>query len=496
MNNLIDQTASIKIPKNASTFRTFLAYLGPGALVAVGYMDPGNWSTSITGGQYFKYPLLSIILISSLLAMFLQALSAKLGVVTKLDLAQATKKYTHKPLCIVMWILAELAIMATDIAEVLGAAIALYLLFKIPLVIAVILTIFDVFILLLLTRIGFRKIEALVMALIAVILLVFLYQVFLSKPDIVAIFKGFLPTTEVLAQTPVVNDQTPLSASLGIIGATIMPHNLYLHSSISQIRQVDSNDYKTLKRHLQMTLWESNVQLIVAFIVNVLLLIMGVTVFKAHSIKDPSFFGLYNALNNPNLMQNHLLADIAKTGLLSTLFAIALLASGQNSTITGTLTGQIIMEGFIHLRIPLWLRRLITRLLAITPVLFCMFFIPHNGAIQEHEILNQLMIDSQIFLAIALPFSIVPLLILTSNKNLMGPFKNNLLIQIVGWLTTIVLLYLNLQNIESQLQDIFANIFQAKSITYFSNSLIVGILLLIIILTIDLTYQIRKKTRT
>lgn len=492
MENLLDNTSTIKIKKQKSFFKTLLSYIGPGALVAVGYMDPGNWSTSITGGQYFKYPLLSIILISSLLAMFLQALAAKLGVITQMDLAQATKKYTHKTMNIIMWIIAELAIMATDIAEVLGAAIALYLLFDIPLLLAVLLTVLDVFLLLLLTKIGFRKIEAIVMCLIAVILGVFTYQIILSNPNWVDVLKGFIPSKFALNQTHIINDQTPLSASLGIIGATIMPHNLYLHSSISQIRQIPDRNQKDLKKHLQMTILESNIQLSIAFVVNVLLLIMGVAVFKNNSIQDSSFFGLYEALNNPHLMQNNVLANIAKTGILSTLFAIALLASGQNSTITGTLTGQIVMEGFINLKIPLWLRRLVTRLCAIIPVVLCMLFIPHHNQLQEHNILNQLMIDSQIFLAIALPFSIIPLLLLTSSKRIMGEFKNGIFTQLLGWITTFTLLFLNLQNIQSQLQDILENIMKHQTINLISNLTIIFILICLVILTIDMLHQIKK----
>ena len=495
MNKLVEQQQIIDIPKNASTFKRFLAYIGPGALVAVGYMDPGNWSTAITGGQYFKYPLLSVILLSSLIAMFLQALAAKLGVITQLDLAQATKKYTNKYIAFGMWIIAELAIMATDIAEVLGAAIALYLLFKIPLLIAVLLTIFDVFLLLLLIKIGFRKIEALVMCLIAIILFIFIYQISLSNLGFKELLAGFLPSKFIFHQTPTIDGQTPLSASLGIIGATIMPHNLYLHSAIVQIRQVDSNEPLSVKQHLRYTLMDSNLQLTIALVINVLLLIMGVAIFKNHSIKDPSFFGLYEALNNPQLMQNNLLAQVAKSGLLATLFAIALLASGQNSTITGTLTGQIIMEGFVNFKVPIWLRRLITRLLAVTPVVLCMVFIPHRTAIAEHNILNQLMIDSQIFLAVALPFSIIPLLLITSNKQIMGNFCNSWLSQLLGWGSTFLLLFLNLQNITSQLSEMLQPFLATTTVNFISKSTIFIIIAGLLIVTISLINHLpRKKT--
>ena len=277
--SLEEVNGTIKVPKGKSFWRTLLAYSGPGALVAVGYMDPGNWSTSITGGQNFQYLLMSIILISSLVAMLLQYMAAKLGIVTRMDLAQAIRARTSKSLGIVLWILTELAIMATDIAEVIGAAIALYLLFNIPLVIAVFITVFDVFLLLLLTKVGFRKIEAIVVCLIFVILFVFIYQVALSDPNWGDVLKGFVPTSETFANSPAIGGQTPLTGALGIIGATVMPHNLYLHSAVSQTREVDHDDEEDVANAVRFTTWDSNIQLSLAFLVNALLLIMGVAVF-------------------------------------------------------------------------------------------------------------------------------------------------------------------------------------------------------------------------
>ena len=367
--SLEEVNGTVEIPKGKGFWKTLFAYSGPGALVAVGYMDPGNWSTSITGGQNFQYLLMSVILLSSLIAMLLQYMAAKLGIVSQMDLAQAIRARTSKALGIVLWILTELAIMATDIAEVIGAAIALYLLFDIPLIIAVFITVFDVLLLLLLTKVGFRKIEAIVVCLIFVILFVFVYQVALSNPDWGGVFKGLIPTSETFAKHPVVHDMSPLNGALGIIGATVMPHNLYLHSAISQTRKFDRNNEDDIANAVRFTAWDSNIQLGLAFVVNSLLLIMGVAVFKSGAVEDPSFFGLYQALSDTSVMSNGLLAAAARTGILSTLFAVALLASGQNSTITGTLTGQVIMEGFIHLRMPLWARRLITRLLSVIPVL-------------------------------------------------------------------------------------------------------------------------------
>lgn len=446
--SLEEINGTVEVPKGKGFWRTLLAYSGPGALVAVGYMDPGNWSTSITGGQNFGYLLISIILISSLIAMLLQNMAAKLGIVSRMDLAQAIRARTSKSLGIVLWIMTELAIMATDIAEVIGAAIALYLLFGIPLVIDVFITVFDVLLLLLLTRIGFRKIEAIVVTLIMVILLVFVYQVALSRPDWLSVIKGLVPSAGAIASHPLVNGMSPLNGALGIIGATVMPHNLYLHSAISQTRKINHDDEDEVATAVRFSQWDSNIQLSVAFVVNSLLLIMGVAVFKSGAVKDPSFFGLYQALSDSSVLSNGILIAVAKSGALSALFAIALLASGQNSTITGTLTGQVIMEGFIHMKMPLWARRLVTRLISVIPVLVCVWMTRNLSAVDEHEALNTLMNNSQVFLAFALPFSMLPLLMMTDSAAEMGSrFKNSLWVKICGWISVLGLTFLNMLNL-------------------------------------------------
>ncbi|EMF0439085.1 Nramp family divalent metal transporter [Enterococcus hirae] len=456
--SLAEVNGTVKVPKGKSFFKTLLAYSGPGALVAVGYMDPGNWSTSITGGQNFQYLLMSVILLSSLVAMLLQYMAAKLGIVSQMDLAQAIRARTSKTLGVILWVLTELAIMATDIAEVIGAAIALYLLFDIPLVIAVFITVFDVFVLLMLTKIGFRKIEAIVVCLIFVILFVFVYQVALSNFDWKHLFAGFVPNSKTFADSPMIGGETPLTGALGIIGATVMPHNLYLHSAVSQTREIDRKDPTDIARAVRFTTWDSNIQLTMAFLVNALLLIMGVAVFKNGSVQDPSFFGLYEALSNPSVMSNDVLTTVAKSGILSTLFAVALLASGQNSTITGTLTGQVIMEGFIHMRMPIWLRRLVTRLLSVIPVLLCVLFTSTKGTIEEHTALNHLMNESQVFLAFALPFSMIPLLMMTNSEVEMGKqFKNNLFVKSLGWISVISLTFLNLRGLPGQIESFFGD---------------------------------------
>lgn len=477
--SLEEINGTVEVPKGKGFWRTLLAYSGPGALVAVGYMDPGNWSTSITGGQNFGYLLMTVILISSLIAMLLQNMAAKLGIVGRMDLAQAIRARTSKSLGIVLWIMTELAIMATDIAEVIGAAIALYLLFGIPLVIDVFITVFDVLLLLLLTRIGFRKIEAIVVCLIMVILLVFVYQVALSQPNFAAILKGLVPSAGAIATHPTVNGMTPLSGALGIIGATVMPHNLYLHSAISQTRKIDHDNEDEVGQAVRFSQWDSNIQLSVAFVVNSLLLIMGVAVFKSGAVKDPSFFGLYKALSDSSVLSNGILIAVAKSGALSVLFAVALLASGQNSTITGTLTGQVIMEGFIHMRMPLWARRLVTRLISVIPVLVCVWMTRNLPAVDEHEALNTLMNNSQVFLAFALPFSMLPLLLLTDSKAEMGKrFKNSTWVKVCGWISVIGLTVLNMIN----LPDSFADFVSAKYVTEAHIAAYIAIVLIILLL--------------
>lgn len=431
--SLQEINSTVTIPKGSGFFRNLLAFSGPGALVAVGYMDPGNWITSIVGGAKFKYTLMSVVLISSLIAMLLQYMAAKLGIVTQMDLAQATRQFTSKRIGFILWIVTELAIMATDIAEVIGSAIALELLFKIPLVIGVALTALDVLLLLLLTKMGFRKIEAIVITLILVILLVFSYEVFLSKPDSIEMIKNFIPNPSLIT------NGAQLSLGLGIIGATVMPHNLYLHSSIAQSREYNRDNKKDIRKAVRFNTWDSNIQLTGAFIVNCLLLVLGAALFFGHGSQLNYFSQLYNAL------KDHAIVGSIASSFLSVLFAIALLASGQNSTITGTLTGQVIMEGFIHLKMPLWIRRLVTRGLSIVPIV--VIAIMYGG---KESVMDNLLVYSQIFLSIALPFSMIPLVIFTSSKKIMGEeFANNKWITWSGWISAIFLTILNLQLIYS-----------------------------------------------
>ncbi len=437
--SLEEINATVHVPAAPRGFwRSLAAFSGPGALVAVGYMDPGNWITAIGGGARYGYLLMSVILLSSLIAMMLQYMSAKLGIVTGLDLAQATRAHTGRKLGIALWISTELAIMATDIAEVIGGAIALNLLFGIPLALGVALTVLDVLLLLLLMLVGFRKIEAIVATLITVILVVFIYEVAIAGPDMGSVFAGLIPSPKILG-----NGQ--LTMALGIVGATVMPHNLYLHSSIVQSRDYDRDDPRQIDNAVRFATWDSNIQLSLAFVVNSLLLMLGAAMFFGHGDGLDTFTSLYNALGDSSI------AGPVASGVLSTLFAVALLASGQNSTITGTLTGQIVMEGFICMHIPLWLRRVVTRVISIIPVLVCA--IVFGG---QEAALDNLLVYSQVFLCVALPISMVPLVALTSSKKIMGRHANPVWLAVIAWIVVAVLTALNLQLVVQDVMQIAA----------------------------------------
>lgn len=431
--SLSEVNQSVRVPKNASFLTTLRAFLGPGALVAVGYMDPGNWITSVVGGASYKYLLLSVVLLSSLIAMQLQQMAGKLGIVSRQDLAQATASHLPKRLRYLLFIVIELALMATDLAEVIGSGIALHLLFGWPLLFSIFITILDVFLLLSIMKLGFRKIEAIVSTLILTILVIFVYLVVISHPSFSGIIKGYIPQFAIFDSAQAATNSR-LTLALGIIGATVMPHNLYLHSSISQTRQVDYKQKSSIAQAVKFMTWDSNLQLSLAFIVNSLLLILGASLFYGHASEISAFSQMYNALAN-----NHIAGAVASS-FLSTLFAIALLASGQNSTITGTLTGQIVMEGFLHLKMPQWLIRLVTRLLALLPVLIAAIL---YGS--QEKILDQLIVYSQVFLSVALQFSIFPLVYFTSQKKIMGEFVNAKWNTYLAYGVATVLTILNLQ---------------------------------------------------
>ena len=424
--SLAEINSTVEVPQGGGFLRKLMAWSGPGALVAVGYMDPGNWITSIVGGAQYHYLLMSVILVSSLIAMLLQYMAAKLGIVAQKDLAQMTRDSTNQFVGYILWIMTELAIMATEMAEVIGAAIAIHLLFGLPLLWGVIITALDVLLLLLLMKLGFRKIEAIVVTLIAVILLVFLYMAVLAKPDMGEVAVNLVPHSDILKHGQ-------LMLALGIVGATVMPHNLYLHSS--QTRKIDRSSNKSIKEAIRFTTWDSNIQLTGAFVVNSLLLIVGAALFFGHGSDLEAFGDLFNALNNKEIV------GAIASPVLSMLFAVALLASGQNSTITGTLTGEVVMAGFLRLKIPMWARRMITRGLALAPVIA--FTLMYGG---DEAKLDTLLINSQVFLSIALPFAMAPLILFTSSKKVMGEdFVNPKWMTILAWLVFIVLTGLNIQ---------------------------------------------------
>lgn len=410
---------TVSVPSKGGFWRKLLAFAGPGSLVAVGYVDPGNWATSIAGGARFGYTLLIVILLSNLIAMLLQALSSKLGIVTGRDLAQATRDATGKKTAFFLWILTELAIIATDLAEVIGSAIALNLLFGIPLLLGIAITTLDVLLLLYLQKKSFRIIESIVIVLMVTIFVVFAFEVIVSKPEIAALFGGFVPKPEIVA-----NPQM-LFISLGILGATVMPHNLYLHSSIVQTRQYKRTT-EGKREAIKFSLIDSTFSLTVAFFINSAILILGAAAFYGTNLDVSEIEAAYE-----------LLSPTLGVGIASTLFAVALLASGQNATITGTISGQIVMEGFIHLRISPWLRRLITRLLAVVPAFIVTWLAGSKGT-------GELLLWSQVVLSLALPFAVIPLVLFTSDKKKMGEFANKLPVKILAWVCTAVIVLLNI----------------------------------------------------
>ena len=429
---------TVSVNHDGKFSQKLLSYLGPGLLVAVGYMDPGNWITSMQGGAQFGYTLLFVILLSSVAAMLLQSMTVRLGVATGDDLAQATRRYLNKPMAFVFWIIAELAIIATDIAEVIGSAIALDLLFHIPLIVGAIITVLDVFLLLFIMRFGFRKIEAIVGVLIFTVLAIFVFEVFVASPHVNEMLEGFLPSQSIITNHSI------LFIALGIVGATIMPHNLYLHSSIVQSRMYNRNSTESKAQAIKYATMDSNIQLIIAFVINCLLLVLGAALFYGvDSDKLGGFYDLYHALQNQPLLGATL------GSIMSTLFAVALLASGQNSTITGTIAGQIVMEGFIHLRLPNWARRLITRGLAILPIILCLII--YKGSESKME---ELLVFSQVFLSIALPFSLIPLQLATNNSKMMGRFKNKMWVNVISWALIIILSILNIYLIIETFQEL------------------------------------------
>ena len=412
--------ATVSVSRSPQYWRRLLGFLGPGFLISVGYMDPGNWATDIAGGSRFGYTLLFVIMASNLMAVLLQSLSLKLGVATERDLAQLCHQSYGPRVSYALWIGAEIASAACDMAEVIGSAIALELLFHIPLLYGVLITGLDVLLILLMQRWGFRYVEALVITLIGTILGMFGVQMFLSKPDYwPALHSLFVPSAAI------VTNPAMLYIAIGILGATVMPHNLYLHSSIVQSRKYERTP-KGKREAITMANIDSALALTLALFVNAAILMVAAAVFNRH--------GLYDVAAIQDAYK--LLSPLVGAAGASTLFAVALLASGQNSSITGTLAGQVVMEGFIHLRVSPWLRRIITRSLAIIPTIIVV-------AVTGEEGTEKLLILSQVILSLQLSFAVVPLVLFTGNKKIMGEFVNARWLKALAWFVAILIAGLN-----------------------------------------------------
>jgi len=410
---------SIAVPQDAGFWRKLFAFAGPGYLVAVGYMDPGNWATDLAGGARYGYTLLSVILISNLMAILLQALSVRLGIASGRDLAQACRDHYSWPVTVGLWILCEIAIAACDLAEVIGAAIALNLLFHLPLLWGVCLTSLDVLIVLFLQNKGFRYVEALVVGLIFLIAGCFAIELWLSRPELVGVAAGFIPRAEILGNPDM------LYIAIGILGATVMPHNLYLHSSIVQTRKyVDT--YASKSEAIRFASIDSSAALMFALFINAAILIMAAATF--HGSGHEAVADIGDAYQ--------LLTPLLGTSAASVLFAVALLCSGQNATLTGTLAGQIVMEGFLNLRVRPWLRRLITRMLAIIPAIIVVALYGERGT-------GTLLIASQVVLSLQLSFAVFPLVLFTGDRAKMGPFVAPVWMRALAWTVAVIIAALN-----------------------------------------------------
>lgn len=420
---------SIDINNKAIGWKRVLAFFGPAYLVSVGYMDPGNWATDLAGGSKFGYTLIWVLLMSNIMALLLQSLSARLGIVRGRDLAQANRETYPKTINFFLYILAEVAIAATDLAEVLGMAIGIHLLTGMPIIWGVAITVLDTFLLLYLQRLGMRKMEVFIIGLVAVVGFSFLIEIILAKPSLTDVASGLIPSLP--------SDEA-LYIAIGIIGATVMPHNLYLHSALVQTRKINRSK-EGIKQALKWSFWDSAIALNIAFLVNAAILILAATAFfkkglVVDEIKDA----------------HTLLSDALGTRIAPTLFAVALIAAGQSSTVTGTLAGQIVMEGYLRLRINPWIRRLLTRLLAIVPALIVIYIFG------DKEV-DSLLILSQVILSMQLGFAVIPLIHFVSDKKTMGSFAVKPIIQAAAWLIAAILVYLNIRMVMNEAGDVFTH---------------------------------------
>lgn len=428
-NSLGEVHESVDISKKSAGWRRALAFFGPAYLVSVGYMDPGNWATDLAGGSKFGYSLIWVLLMSNLMALLLQSLSARLGIVRGRDLAQANRETYPKTVNFFLYLLAEVAIAATDLAEVLGMAIGIHLLTGLPLIWGVAITVFDTLLLLYLQRLGIRKMEAFIIGLVAVVGISFLIEIIMVKPDLGEIATGFVPKFP---------NEEALYIAIGIIGATVMPHNLYLHSALVQTRKITKTK-QGIKQALKWTFVDSAIALNIAFLVNAAILVLAATAFFKNGLMEVA-----------EIKEAHkLLSGLLGSTLAPILFAVALIAAGQSSTVTGTLAGQIVMEGYLRLRINPWIRRLLTRLLAIIPAIIVIYIFG------DQEV-DSLLILSQVILSMQLGFAIIPLIHFVSDKKTMGQFAIKPIVQITAWLIAAILVYLNIRMVLNETSEFFA----------------------------------------
>src|SRR5690606_18565093 len=449
--SLSEVHSSVNIPRGKSPWKKFLAFIGPAYLVGVGYMDPGNWATDLAGGSMFGYSLIWVLLMSNLMALLLQSLSARLGIVRGMDLAQASRN-TYPPIVnIPLYVLAEIAIAATDLAEVIGMAIGLQLLFGLPLIWGVSITVLDTILVLFLMNRGIRMMETFIVSMVSIIGLSFLAEMFIAKPEIGEIMSGFEPS---------LLSGEALYIAIGIIGATVMPHNLYLHSSLVQTRKLDRSS-KGLREALKFNFFDTTIALNLAFFVNAAILILAATAFYK------------NGIVVDEIQDAHRLLEDLFGSLAPALFAIALIAAGQSSTITGTLAGQIVMEGYLNLRIRPWLRRLLTRTLAIAPAFFTILYFGETA-------LGDLLILSQVVLSLQLGFAVIPLIHFNSDKRRMGEFTIKKWVKILSWTAAVIIVALNAKLV---VETINALVSEAENPVYLHIfvvplAVIIGILLL------------------
>ncbi len=410
---------TVSVPAGASFWRKLWAFSGPGFLVAVGYMDPGNWATDIAGGSRFAYQLIFVLMMSNLMAVLLQTLAARLGIVTQRDLAQACRDYYSRRTSLALWVLCEIAIAACDLAEVIGSAIALNLLIGLPLIWGVCLTALDVLAILYLQHRTFRLLEAIVVTLIGTIGVCYLLEIILVKPDFGGILRGFMPAAQLFS------NREMLYIAIGILGATVMPHNLYLHSSLVQTRAIDRTR-EGMKTAMRFNFIDSTIALNFAFLINAAILVMAAATFYRHGMNEVA--EIQDAY--------HTLSPLLGIPFASALFAGALLCSGQNSTLTGTLAGQVVMEGFLNIRLAPWVRRLMTRLVAIIPAVIAVGFYGTRGT-------ARLLIFSQVILSLQLSFAVFPLVQFTSDRKRMGEFANSRWVKILAWTVAVIIAGLN-----------------------------------------------------